>query len=256
MDSDKIYLGDAYELIKQIPDKSVDLIVTDPPYDISILHGGPMVRQKRFQTLYTSLNENDLDRGFDLSILDEFMRVMKKPNIYIWCSKAQIRPLLDYFLDKGCKFDIITWHKTNAMPLCGGKYLVDTEYCLYFRDGVKLNTRYETAMTHYELTINQADKDSYGHPTIKPLEIIKNFIINSSDEGSLVLDPFIGSGTTAVASKELKRHWIGFEINPEYHKIANNRINGIDQHGQMSLLDTNFEQIDLFGFNAKRGDGK
>lgn len=66
----------------------------------------------------------------------------------------------------------------------------------------------------------------YKHPTIKPLDIIKNLIINSSQEGDTVLDCFMGSGTTGVACKELNRNFIGMEINEEYYQIAKDRILG------------------------------
>lgn len=65
--------------------------------------------------------------------------------------------------------------------------------------------------------------------------------------GGLVFDPFVGSGTTCVASKELGLDYLGFEINEKYYKVAKDRLNGITQNGQMSLLDTDFEQLDLFG---------
>ena len=90
IESNKIYLGDAYELIKEIPDNSVDLIVTDPPYQIESLTGGGMLKEKRIQNLMSELGENKLDVGLDLSILDECMRVMKKPNIYIWMNLKQL----------------------------------------------------------------------------------------------------------------------------------------------------------------------
>ena len=124
----------------------------------------------------------------------------------------------------------------------GGTYLVDTEYLLYFREGIKLNTTYETASTHYEIPINTKDKEKYRHPTIKPIKIIKNLIINSSKEGDIVLDCFSGSGTTCVASKELGRQFIGIEIDPEYHKISLDRLNGILANGQLSF-DTDLSKI-------------
>lgn len=84
---------------------------------------------------------------------------------------------------------------------------------------------------------NVADKKAYGHLTIKPLDIIKTLIENSSRKGDLVLDPFLGSGTTAVACKSLGRNYIGFEINEKYYRIANERIEGFDQNGRMNLLE-------------------
>ena len=181
MEINRIYLGDAYELIKAIPDKSIDLIVTDPPYQLDSLTGGGMLKEKRIKELMDDLGDNSLDVGISLSILDEFMRVMKVPNVYIWMNLKQLYPYLDYFVGKHkCNWNLIVWQKSNAMPLCGGKYLNDCEYCAYFHKGVKLNTTYETAKTVYVTPINQADKADYGHPTIKPIEIIETLIRNSS----------------------------------------------------------------------------
>ena len=96
-------------------------------------------------------------------------------------------------------------------------------------------------------SVNKDDKNKYNHPTIKPIEIIKNFILNSSNENDVIFDPFLGSGTTCSAAKELGRRFIGFEINPNFYKIAQDRINGIDQKGQMDLFATSYEQLDLLG---------
>ena len=72
--------------------------------------------------------------------------------------------------------------------------------------------------------MSEEDKKLYEHPTIKPLEIIKNLIINSSQENDVILDPFLGSGTTAVACVQTKRHYIGFELNENYFNIACKRL--------------------------------
>lgn len=181
MNVNTIYLGDCYELIKQIPDKSIDLIVTDPPYEYESLCGGGIAGQVEF---FNEIQEAKIDKGFDLSLLDEFVRVCKTINIYIWVSKKQFKKVLDYMVDKyDCKWDLIVWNKSNAVPLCNNQYLHDCEYCLYFRKGVKLNTKYETAKTIYITPINQADKKKYCHPTIKPEEIIENLIRNSCGGG-------------------------------------------------------------------------
>ena len=175
-----------------------------------------------------------LDSPFDFEILKELDRIMKKRNIYIWCNKLLIPKLFEYY--KGSLFDIISWHKTNAMPLCGSKYLTDTEYCLYFHDTMKLNTTYDTAKTHYEQPINVKDKQKYGHPTCKPINILENLIINSSNEGDIVFDAFAGSGSTLVAAKNQNRQYLGFEIDPKWAQIASDRLNNIDATGQISLF--------------------
>lgn len=182
MEINQIVLGNAYELIKQVPDKSVDLIVTDPPYQIDSLTGGNNRLGQSIMKVSAELGEKGLDVGIDLSILDEFMRVMKKPNIYIWMNLKQLYPYLQYFVGKhNCNWNLIVWQKSNAMPLCGGKYMNDCEYCAYFYKGVKLNTKYETAKTVYVKAINVEDKNKFNHPTIKPIDIIENLIKNSAD---------------------------------------------------------------------------
>lgn len=216
------------ELIKKIPDKSVDLIVMDPPYEKvgnGYYAGGGMFGTTN-RTYHIELDSNNLLDGINTKLLDELIRVMKKCNIYIWCNKQQLRMYIDYFDDKGYNLDLITWHKTNPIPTCNNKYLSDTEYVLFFREnGVKVYGSYDTKHKYYVTATNKDDKNLYNHPTIKPLNIIKNFIINSSLEGEVVMDPFMGSGTTGVACTQLNRNFIGFEINDTYFNTAKNRIN-------------------------------
>lgn len=231
----EIYEEDSYEAIKKIPDNSIDLILIDPPY----LHddhgyGGEFGKgRKNFHdTIFT------LSKGINFSILEEFVRVMKKINIYIFCSKNQLFDYLKFFRNKNCSVDLLTWHKLHPIPTCNNKYLSDTEYILFFREkGVKLYGTYKTKNKYFITEKNVKDKRLYGHPTPKPVEIIKTLIFNSSKEGDLVADFFIGSGTTAVASKQLNRHFIGFENNSIYFNNAIERIKKeCDNHEMETLL--------------------
>jgi len=216
---------DCLEGLKQIPDNSIDLVVTDPPYEIQTSGAGIYKQPDKQYVKELNLMKD----GFSPEILDELCRVLKKINIYLFCSQKQIIPLLDYFVkEKGCNWNLLTWHKTNPVPACNNKYLTDTEFILFFREkGVKIYGEFKTKFTYYVTPLNQKDKKLYKHPTIKPLEIVENLIVNSSREGDTILDPFVGSGTTAVASKKLKRNYIGFEISEEYCKIAEKRISDI-----------------------------
>lgn len=219
---DYIEQGDCLELMKNIPDKSIDLIVTDPPY--LMVHdgsGGAFGKDKRQYH-----NEIDpLTYNFNLNVLNQLVRVMKKINIYIWCSKDQLRQYIDFFEDMDCKTELLTWHKTNPVPTCNNKYLSDTEYLLFFREkGVKIYGEYNTKRKYYVTPTNKADKDTWGHPTIKPIDIIQNLIINSSQPGDIILDPFLGSGTTCVAAMNTHRHYIGFELDETYFDIACKRL--------------------------------
>ena len=320
-----IYLGDCYELIKFVPDKSIDLVIIDPPYEF--VQGGKGhsdlgtrkhnnkgeiysldtdITKANIGTGYTSgggcfgtkkrayhsqlaptdvsearrryeeyVKEHGVDeeserlrviantvdlgdkisfvsKGFDNEILDELCRVMKKINIYVWCNKNQLRQIIDYFDDRGCFIDLLTWNKTNPIPTCNNTYLSDIEYCVFAREkGVKVYGTVATKSKWFTSPCNVDDKKLYKHPTIKPLERIKDYIINSSERGGVVLDTFLGSGTTCLAAKQLGRQWIGFELNPEFYQIALDRMQGIDQNGGINLLDSaeenNYIQGSLFG---------
>lgn len=231
--------GDSYQLMKDVEDNSVDLVVIDPPYLIET-DGAGMFGTKNYNGVrYVMQNIDFMKNGIDESILDELCRVMKKINIYVWCSQKQILPLLKYFVDKkNCNWNLITWHKTNPIPACGNKYLTDTEYCLFFREkGVKIYGMFDTKFTYYVSSRNMQDKKLYGHPTIKPLLIIENLIMNSSQPGDTVLDCFMGSGTTGVACKNLDRNFIGMEINEQYFETAKKRIYEKETMQQMKLED-------------------
>lgn len=238
----KITLGDSYKIIKDIPDKSIDLIIIDPPYEIETEGGNTNIGKNLKNGSLKELEDLNIVKGIDLYILEEFIRVMKKINIYIWCNKKQILNYLNFFDKYSCSFEIMCWCKTNPTPLCGGNYLIDKEFCLYFRKGVKLNTSFNTAFTYWLEQKNKIDKDKYYHPTIKPLQIIKNLVINSSNKNDIVLDCFSGSGTTCVACQELGRQFIGIEIDPGYHKISVDRLNGVLANGQISF-DTDINKL-------------
>ena len=217
-----LWNGDCIEVMKQIPDGSVDLVVTDPPYLIET-SGAGIYKQADKQYVKEL---NGIKDGFSEQVLDELCRVMRKINIYIFCSQKQIIPLLDYFVDrKKCNWNLLTWHKTNPVPACGNKYLTDTEYILFFREkGVKINGEYKTKFTYYVTPLNTADKKLYGHPTIKPVEILQNLIVNSSNTGDVVLDPFMGSGSTGIACNNTGRNFIGIELDKGYFDTAKARI--------------------------------
>lgn len=244
MNEIKIYNQDCLEYMKTLADKSVDLIVTDPPYDIHVgIQGGScsqhMGRSDRFK------NENveeikTFGEGYDIKEFGkEFVRIMKNINIYFWCNKLQIPDYFNYYVNElGCNFEILSWHKTNCMPTYANKYLTDTEYCLYFKKNALCHpSTYEDAKTFWVEPINQVDKAKYEHPTIKPLSMIEKVIKNSSNEGDLVFDPFLGSGTTGVASKHLKRNFIGTEIDPKYFEIAQHRLNEPEAEDEFFVME-------------------
>ena len=218
-----LYNDDCLKILKNIPDSSVDLVVTDPPYDIET-NGAGLYKQEDKQYVKELIGMKD---GFSEEILDELCRVMKKINIYLFCSQKQIIPLLDYFVKKKkCNWNMLCWHKSNPIPACGNKYLTDTEFILFFREkGVKIYGSFDTKRTYYVTPLNQKDKKIYGHPTCKPVSIVENLIINSSNIGDIVLDCFMGSGTTGEASVKNSRNFIGIELDENHFNTARERVN-------------------------------
>lgn len=247
----EIYCEDSYEAIKNIPDKSVDLIYVDVPYLYQKGGASSSLLGQRMVKMREALK--DISDGFDYEILEQFTRVMKRINIFIWCSKAQMLDILNYFdqeNEEGTKrfnvnYEILVWCKTNPVPK-NNSWLSDIEYCLVFREkNFPLNEGYHLKSKFHISPINKADKDLYEHPTIKPLDLVKRHIEHTTQPGDIVADFFIGSGTTAVAAKELGRRYLGFEIDEQWCKIAKDRVNGINAHGQTSIFTFLEGEIDV-----------
>lgn len=241
-----IILGDSYKLIKDIPNKSIDCVYTDIPY-LSSFNGGGSLKNKLGN--YIKEEVQNFSNGIDYKILKEFVRVMKKINCFIWCSKSQILDIMNFFKAYETDMNILTWTKTNPIPFGSSMWLSDIEYCLHFYKDAGYNIGWKYKKKNYTSQINKSDKDKFIHPTIKPIQCVKNHLLNMTNENDIILDPFCGSGTTCVAAKETNRKFIGIEINEEYHKISMDRLKGILANGQISF-DTDINKI------FKKGESK
>jgi len=180
----KVTCGDCLEVMKQIPDKSVDLVLTDPPY--------PDYYAEEYK--------------YKDGILDGLKKFNCKQLVF-WSAKADFP--LDYTA-------IHIWDKKVG---AGSQY-----ERIFERNG---NKEYKV-FSSYLINSTVAAKftrDFYtGHPSQKPVKLIKKLLNKYSKKGDTILDPFLGSGTTAVACKELGRNFIGIEISKEYCKIAEQRL--------------------------------
>ena len=236
LELNKIHLGDSYELIKEIPDKSVDCIYTDVPYFFKNSRGkGGGVLGERFNKGQEELEF--INDGFKKEILQDFIRISKTINIFLWCNKFQFKDVIDFIWENGFKFELLTWEKTNPFPMTSNVWLSDIEYCFWIAEyGLTLNDGYLLKSKSYSSPINQSDKGFYEHPSIKPLELVTRHLLHTTQPNDIVLDCFSGSGTTCVAAKELGRRFIGIEIDERYHKISVDRLNGICANGQTSIF--------------------
>ena len=226
MTVDYIEQGDCLGLMKEIPSRSVDLILTDPPYEISNHDGGRSALSKR--KLFVKSKVDSMSDGFCYEkCFDEFLRICKIPNILIFCSNKQISKIMSYFESKNLSVTLLVWHKTNPSPLCNGNHLSDLEFIVYVRGkGATFNnnTPFEYKRKIYASGI--IPKSIKVHPAQKPIGLLKRYIELHTNENDIVLDPFMGSGSTIIACEKTNRHYIGFELDEKYFEIAKKRIEG------------------------------
>lgn len=209
----KLLQGDSLQLLKTFSDKSVDLVLTDIPY-------GEVNRK--------SNGLRDLDRGvadvvdFSISeLIDELTRVTKG-SIYIFCGTEQVSEIRKCLVAKGLSTRLLIWEKSNPSPMNGDKiWLSGIECCVYGKfSGATFNEHCKNTILRYPIC--QGKKRV--HKTQKPLELFEYLVKVSSNSGDIVLDPFCGSGTTAVACKNLNRQYICIEKDLETFNIAKERI--------------------------------
>jgi site-specific DNA-methyltransferase (adenine-specific) len=201
----EIILGDCLEVMKQIPDKSIDLVLTDPPYGIgesgSKNHSRGCIAET---TKFTELNwDNEIPKK---EIFDEIFRISKNQIIFGG------NYFVEYLKNTSC---FIVWDKENGAT--------DFADCELAWTSFKTATRQFKFRWQGMLQGNMKNKEKRYHPTQKPIELFRRILNDYSEEGMTILDPFAGSGTTAIACHDLKRNFICIEKEPEYHRIATER---------------------------------
>ena len=224
MEINKIYNGDCLELMKQIEDNSIDIIITDPPYNFEVVGGAFKSENPSTSRDYLS---KIIDGGYGKfnpdSFLKEAKRVLKKIRMVIFCNRFLIEKYIAFARENNLIFDIHIMAKNNPAPFKNNTYLSDIEYIMVIREhGTFFNKKSEfNDYRKFFLTNVRGDN---LHPAQKPIEIIEKYIRVLSDEGDLILDPYIGSGTTAIACIKTNRNFIGIEMNKEYFKMSEDRI--------------------------------
>jgi len=208
----KIHCADCLEFMKDIPDNSIDLVLTDPPYNISQKSGG--LRELDFGEW-----DKDKDNKIVFQALKEIDRV-NNGTIIVFCGNQQFSYIYNFLKSKNYITKCLIWLKPNPSVInCQHSFVTGQELMVYAKKRNALfNPNFKLSYFKYPFP-NQRE-----HPTEKPIELIKELIKDCSKENDLILDPFLGSGTTAVAAKHLKRNFIGIEISPEYCKISRERL--------------------------------
>ena len=203
-----IYNADCREILPLLD--PVDLVLTDPPYLLPSLSGGGAFGNRG----HLQNTRNFTDKGVDYSFLDPFK------NWFVFCNLNQLPTLLD-FASKKDRHNVLTMCKNNPVPTVNNKYLPDVEYVVHGFSTGRLFGNYNHKSC-FEF-VNVGNKTS-GHPNEKPLGFIKRLVVLGSQENETVLDPFMGSGTTLRAAKDLNRKAIGIELEEKYCEIAVERL--------------------------------
>lgn len=220
MELDIIYNKDCIEGMYDMPDNSIDLIVTDPPYLMAYKTNHRKNKDHKFCSEIAGDNDPELISVY----ITECYRILKDNSaMYMFCNMNAV----DYFkceLEKAgfTIKNMIVWVKNNhtagdLVAQYGKKY----ELLFYVNKG-RCPIRNGRLTDVWEFP--RVSGKNQLHQNQKPVELIQQCIEKSSDPGAIVFDGFIGSGTTAIACLETDRHYIGYELDPEYYKIAQNRI--------------------------------
>lgn len=207
-----LWQGDCLELMKNIPDGSVDFVLTDIPYDTV----------NRSSNGLRNLNKQAADiLTFDvLDFLDDVYRVSSN-SICVFCGKEQFSTIYSYFANKKGTVRPVIWEKSNPSPMNGQHiYLSGVEMAVWFKkSGAK------TFNAHCKNTVfKHPNGKSKLHPTEKNHSLLKELILDNTNVGDVVFDPCMGSGSHGIVSLENGRNFIGIELDSGYFEIAKERI--------------------------------
>ena len=238
----QLYQGDCLEVMKSIPDNSIDFIFTDPPYGINNNNNGSLIhrreealgRTKTVQDARPIMNDGK-EEATELFItsLYEYKRILKDRSVCCICSGGGGGTKSVVFVDwVRMIVDVLTFHQIIIWDKgkigMGWRYRRSYETALVAHKGNRMNWydtshKVENIIRHIPKIIPSKDQ----HPTQKPVALARHFIELHTKPGDTVLDPFVGSGTTGVACMQTGRNFIGIELDPNYYKMAEKRINTV-----------------------------
>lgn len=236
MTSSTIYNGDCTVEMQKIANDSVDLILTDPPYNL----GNFMINRstnlaKMRENFFANAGWDNLEFDEWVDRMDSFFedaaRIIKTGgSMIIFMSIIKVETIIKLAEKHGFYYKTTgIWHKLNPMPRNMNLHFVNsTEAWIYFTYKKKTGTfNNENKMVHDFIetsVVSNGEKKAGKHPTQKPIALLEHFVKLLSNEGDLVVDPFMGSGSTGVVCKKLGRNFVGVEFDKEYYEIAQRRI--------------------------------
>ena len=230
----KLIKGDCLTVMDELIEQGIvlDAIITDPPYNIS--------KKNNFHTLLgkggkqvnrTGIDFGEWDKGFDLfSYMDKCVEMLdKNGTVIIFNDWKNLGDIAKYGESLGLQVkDMFRWEKTNPMPRNRDRrYIIDYECAIWFvKKGAKwiFNRQSDTYDRPKFVSGLVSGKEKTIHTTQKPMSLMEHLLKIHTNEHQIVLDPFMGSGTTGVACKNLNRNFIGIEMDEKYFEIAKERI--------------------------------
>ena len=218
--------GDCLELMQSIPNESIDLVITDAPYRLNKTTGSATSASKaeRWKGNIPVADKkagimNDIHFSEWLPIVYE--KLKKEAHCYIWANDKNICDIQTEAEKAGFRLhNVLIWKKNNCTP--NRWYMKNCEFVLFLHKGKSFPIANLGDAQLFE--INNISGKNKVHPTQKPVELLQRLIVNSSTENGIVLDPFMGSGSTGVACVNTGRRFIGIELDKRYFDIAEKRI--------------------------------
>lgn len=218
MEVNKIYQGDCLEVMKKFKTGSIDCVVTDPPFFMPAQHYASRIHWQR--------NYGDLTplKVFWGEVTKELRRVLKDDgHLFVFCNCDSYPVFYEPTYNNFDKLKSIVWNKGKVG--LGRIFRNQHELIIWARnEGCRYNDDHK--LRSDVLTFSATASSKREHPVEKPTAMLEQLILPTTFTGDIVLDPFCGSGTTLEAAKNLNRNYIGIELNPEYVKIAEERLRG------------------------------
>lgn len=224
-----IICGDAFELIRDIPDSSIDLLFTDPPYNLGPYSTGNIKLSWR-SDINNDLAEWDLKDFNPGDWLAEFKRVLKPTgNLFAFTSYNMLGRWHEAFDPAFDTFQFMVWHKTNPAPkIFKAGFLNSCELIVsVWNKGHTWNFLSQKQMHNFiesPICMGKERLKDPKHPTQKPVKVLRRIIEIASNPGDIVLDPFMGVGSTGAAALEMNRRFTGFEADEGYFNAAKERL--------------------------------
>lgn len=229
----KVIQGDCLGIMKGIPDNYVDCIITSPPYNKGSANRkcGKTDSWKRANIDYGIFKDNLPEKEYQKQqkeIIKEMIRIIKPNGSIFYNHKVRIKNhraiLPTEWLGEFNIRQVLIWDRTNTPQLAPIRWFPTTEY-IYWITKTNIQPKFYKRSKHHAEIIRIPPIPMKEHPAPFPEELVETLMINTTDENDIVLDPYIGSGTVAVVANKLNRKWFGIELNPEYIKIINKRLN-------------------------------